>query len=292
LLNASGGQFREHTWANGAAYIASDAATYRDADAVKNGPEVSDPGSIASKGNALLQKVREFWKAAHSDILSVAAVAISTLAVYVSIWQVREAQAITSDRLYFCSYRIGQRLEDTINVVVLKREKLTDADLKDRLKRYVTPIEHSLGLESALGSLGVTDLYAGYLQPNSPESLYHDAAVAKYDNRNVNDAFEIGQGVSELTFLLDNYTSYQPAQRNEEWTRTAQTIDNDLIDSGFVKAGLWALAAEVEHTLFNTSVPCDILSPQPPSSKIAGAKALGDLTLCLSQQWGVSGPLK
>lgn len=213
--------------------------------------------------------MKRFWewylKNVHfSDLLSLGAAVISVVAIWLTLQQQWQKNAVVTNRLYFGSYTVGQKITDIGYQIKYETKNPTNADLKKKLDELVSPVEYSLGIKSALGTLTLADL-----PETDPEYLYFDAAATKYDDRRVINVFEIGRADSNLTFannhkLLGELVTVSPNKKENWWTLEAQIINRDLADGNF---------------------KCDALDEKLTGSSM---NELGNLTKCLFIQWGVS----
>jgi hypothetical protein len=265
--------------------------------------EHADPGAeTRHDADTLKQRIARFLTGVRlSDLLSASAVVISVIAVYISYEQQAEAQALRTDRLYFGSYRVGQHLQETIDPYLVEKKRLTDASLRNSVEKLIVPIEYSLGVKSALQSNTFTVADVDDATPGGPsdaESLYWEAAVAKYDDRNVIDAFNVGRETTLLTYAYDHYAKQQPKGFALWWQHYVPQINQAVVDGGFVKTGFPGLfvrlAESIKHSLFNTAAPCNTVAetPSPNSTKeiASSMEKLHALPICLFQQWGVNSP--
>jgi hypothetical protein len=196
-----------------------------------------------------------------NNIVSLFAALISLIAIGLTLWQQSQKNEVVSDRLYFGSYTIGQKFQDIKESLRGKspNDPRAAAIMNQQLKKYVAPIEFSLGIQSALEDLTLNDLLNSKdTDPNSPGSLYFDAAAAKYDDRKVIDVFDIGQIDAELTYAYDHKLL------NSWWPSLAGEMNLFLLDAGF---------------------NCGVLDVHANPNSFA---SLTQLNECLSEGWGVS----
>ncbi|MFY9718768.1 MAG: hypothetical protein WAK16_03910 [Candidatus Cybelea sp.] len=201
-----------------------------------------------------------------SDALSIFSIVISVGTLYFAYDSVKiaaqrqvQANAVELQRLYFSSYWVGSQIQRMKHDLQRESGKKGDADLNSQVKRYIDPIEFSLGIQSGLDNLSLAELEnTSDMDASSPGYAFFAALEAKYDKPSILGPLYVGQGIAELDYAAGQPPTLTPAVK-KTWPSYAQAIN------------AW---------MGRTTLVCTPLNPKTPS-----IPKLLDLKRCVWSQW-------